>query len=71
MLDRVGTADLDDDEVATIQQVIVDTGALDALERTSPSWPRRPSPRSTAAGLTDEARRELTALADFVVARRI
>ena len=32
VLDRVGAADLDADDIAAIQQVIVDTGALDQLE---------------------------------------
>jgi geranylgeranyl diphosphate synthase type I len=33
VLDLVGRPGLDDDTVARIQQVIVDTGALDELER--------------------------------------
>ena len=35
VLDRVGAADLDADDVAAIQQVIVDTGALTSWKRPS------------------------------------
>jgi geranylgeranyl diphosphate synthase type I len=61
VLARVGAPHLGDDEVAKIQQVIIDTGALDALEDHITAL--------ASVDITAEARKELTALADFVVAR--
>ncbi len=69
ILDRVGAPGLTEDEVAEIQQVILDTGALAALEEAIET-------RATAAvaalegiDITDAARTELAALAEFVVLR--
>jgi geranylgeranyl diphosphate synthase type I len=69
VLARVGAPGLGDDEVAKIQQVIIDTGALAALEV-------HIAARATAAvaaldelPISHEARCELAALAAFVVAR--
>lgn len=73
VLDGVGRPDLGPDEVADIQQVIVDTGALAALEQTIED-------KATAAlaalaqvpfapAARDEAIAELSALAAFVVGR--
>ena len=69
MLDRVGAADLDADEIARIQQVIVDTGALGELERTVADLADVAVRALTSIDITDEARGELAALADFVATR--
>ncbi len=68
-LAAVGRPDLTDAEVARIQQVIVDTGALHDLERTIV---RRADEAVTAIGAVDlpgGARRELVDLAAFVTQR--
>ena len=69
VLDRVGAADLDADEIARIQQVIVDTGALGELERTVADLADVAIRALTSIDITDEARGELAALADFVATR--
>jgi geranylgeranyl diphosphate synthase, type I len=71
VLARVGTADLDDANVAAIQEVLVATGALEALERRISELAEHAVAALDRCGLTDEARRELAGLADYVVARRI
>ena len=71
VLDRVGTAELDDATVAAIQEVLVTTGALAALERRISELAAQAVAALERSGLTDEARRELASLADYVVARRI
>jgi geranylgeranyl diphosphate synthase type I len=70
VLDRVGAADLDADGVAVVQQVIVETGALDAAEQRIDALAAEARAALAAAAVTDEARCELAALADYVVARR-
>ena len=62
-------ADLDADEVARIQQVIVDTGALGELERTVADLADVAIRALTSIDITDEAHGELAALADFVATR--
>ena len=69
MLARVGAPGLGDDEVAKIQQVIVDTGAVDALEARIDRLAAEAIAAIERIPLTDEARSELRALAEFVVAR--
>ena len=64
-----GAADLDADEIARIQQVIVDTGALGELERTVADLADVAIRALTSIDITDEARGELAALADFVATR--
>ena len=71
VLARVGTADLDAAGVAAVQDVLVATGALDALERHIGELAERAVAALDRCELTDDARRELAALADYVVARRI
>ncbi len=66
VLQRVGHADLTDEEVTDIQQVIVDTGALDDLERTIVDRTREAVTAIEAADLDDLARDELVALATYV-----
>jgi geranylgeranyl diphosphate synthase type I len=69
VLQRVGHADLTDEEVTDIQQVIVDTGALDDLERTIVDRTREAVTAIEAADLDDLARDELVALATYVSQR--
>jgi geranylgeranyl diphosphate synthase type I len=69
VLARVGAPHLGDDEVAKIQQVIIDTGALDALEAHISALAADAVAALATADITAVARDELTALADFVVAR--
>lgn len=65
-LDRVGRDGLTDGEVADIQQVIVDTGALEDLERTIVERTRAAVIAIEAADIDAAARTELVALASYV-----
>jgi geranylgeranyl diphosphate synthase type I len=69
VLERVGSARLDDDEVAAVQDVIVATGALDALEGRIDELAGEAVAALGDVDLTAEARCRLTELAAFVVAR--
>jgi geranylgeranyl diphosphate synthase type I len=69
VLGRVGVPGLGDDEVAKIQQVIVDTGALAELEARIVALRAEAVAALEHVEITDEARGELVALADYVVAR--
>lgn len=69
VLDRVGAADLTDDEVARIQDVLVETGALAEVERLIDGLAGRAIDALAEGHLTGEARRELTELAHFVATR--
>ena len=69
VLDRVGAADLDADGIAAIQQVIVDTGALDELEGAIERLSDEAIEASASIDITSVARDELAALAHFVVGR--
>ncbi len=69
VLARVGAPGLGDDEVAKIQQVIIDTGALAALEADIEALASTAVAALDGLAITDEARCELTALAAFIVAR--
>jgi geranylgeranyl diphosphate synthase type I len=66
VLDRVGAADLADGEIADIQQVIIDTGALRSLEDHITSLTDQALAALPAMALTEEARTELTLLAGYV-----
>jgi geranylgeranyl diphosphate synthase, type I len=66
ILDRVGAADLTDTEVADIQQAIIDTGALAALEAHIESLTRAAIDALDAVAIAQEARTELVALAEYV-----
>ena len=68
-LGRVGAADLDDAEVKAIQEVIVATGALDALEAHIAELASAAVAALDEVDITAEARCRLTELAGFVVAR--
>jgi geranylgeranyl diphosphate synthase, type I len=70
VLDRVGAPDLDEADVKAIQTTIVATGALDELARRISELAEQAIVGLGRCALTDEARRELAALAEYVVARR-
>jgi geranylgeranyl diphosphate synthase, type I len=70
VLDRVGTPDLDGPGVAAVQQVLVETGSLDAAEQRIDALAVEARAALDAAAVTDEARCELAAIADYVVTRR-
>jgi geranylgeranyl diphosphate synthase type I len=69
ILDLVGTDDLSSDEVAAIQQVIVDNGALDEIEQRIEALTTRAIAAVRAAPLIDSAGKALVELAHYVAAR--
>ena len=69
VLDRVGATDLDADDVAAIQQVIVDTGALDDLEAAIDRLSDEAIDALSTIDITSDARHELAGLAHYVVGR--
>jgi geranylgeranyl diphosphate synthase type I len=69
LLDRVGDPDLSDGEVAAIQEVLVDTGALTQIEQLIDVLTTRAVEAIEAADVTVEARDELVELAWFVASR--
>ncbi len=69
VLARVGDADLDDDAIAAIQAVIVETGALDELEAVIERLLQRALAALRSVPLNDIAQQELEELA-YYVARR-
>lgn len=71
VLDAVGRPGLDDDGVAAIQQVIVDTGALADLEATIGRLVADSVSALGAIPFTDDARSELAALAEYVSGREL
>ena len=70
VLDRVGEPGLDATGVAEIQQVIVDTGALDRLEAHIAALTADAIAALDTIEIDAEARRELIELADFVSQRQ-
>lgn len=71
VLDRIGRPDLTDDEVAAIQQVIVDTGALADLETTITRLTDEAIDAVRRADVDPLAREELVALAHYVSWRQV
>ncbi len=69
VLDLVGRPGLTDDRVATIQQVIVETGALAELESTIDRLTDDAVAALDRIDLTSESRSELTSLAAYVSTR--
>jgi len=69
LLDKVGAPGLTDDDVARIQAVLVDTGALDRIEQRIDRLTGAAIDAIEAADVTPEARDELVDLARFVAAR--
>ena len=70
VLATVGAPELDAGAVAEIQQVLVDTGALTAIQRRIDELAAAALDALAVCGLTAEARNELAALAEYVVSRR-
>lgn len=68
-LDRIGSADLDDDEVAAIQDVLRDTGAVATIEADIERLTQSALEAIEVASITDEARTALVDLAHFVAWR--
>jgi geranylgeranyl diphosphate synthase type I len=71
VLDRVGAPDLDDDDVTAMQQVIIDTGALDALEDQITALTATAVEAIERAPITESSRIELVALAHYVSRRNL
>ncbi len=71
VLDRVGEPDMSDDTIASVQQVIVDTGALGELEGHIRSLTDEALASLATMPITLEARDELAALAHYVSWRDI
>jgi geranylgeranyl diphosphate synthase, type I len=71
VLDRVGAPGLDDDEVARIQQVIVDTGALEELEAHIAALTDAAVAAIESAPITESAKTELVQLAEYVSWRSV
>jgi geranylgeranyl diphosphate synthase type I len=69
LLDRVGDPALTDGDIAAIQQVLVDTGAVEVVERLIDTLTSRAIDGIEAADVTSEARDELVDLARFVASR--
>ncbi len=65
-LDRVGAADLGEDEIAKIQQIIIDTGALQRLEAHISALTDAALAALPAMPLVDDAKDELVRLAGYV-----
>ncbi len=71
VLALVGRSDLDDDDVARVQQAIVESGALADLEATITRLTQEAVAAIEAAPITTEARCELVALAAYVSQRTV
>jgi geranylgeranyl diphosphate synthase type I len=71
VLDLVGQPSMDDDTVARIQQAIVDTGALDELEAHITALTDTAVTSLDNAPITESAKTELVALADYVSWRSV
>jgi geranylgeranyl diphosphate synthase type I len=69
LLDRVGAADLGDDEVAAIQALLIETGAREETERLVDQLAAEAVVALGRAALTAEARAALSELAAFVARR--
>ena len=71
LLDMVGSPHLDDNGIADIQQAIVDTGALAALENQIATLTDQAVAAIEIAPITRESRTELVALANYVSWRAV
>ncbi len=69
MLDRIGDPDLDDDDIAALQDVLVDTGAVDEVERSIERLVDRALDALSVTPITTEARLALEELGTFVAWR--
>lgn len=71
LLDSVGDPDLDDDQIAAIQQVIIDTGALAELEAEIATRVSMAIEAVTSSTLESSAVDELVALAGYITDRQL
>jgi geranylgeranyl diphosphate synthase, type I len=71
VLDLVGSPGMDDATVALLQQVIVDTGALDELEDHISALTATAVSSLDTAPITETAKSELVALAEYVSQRTV
>jgi len=71
VLDRVGAADLTDDEVRRVQEVLVETGARDAMEARIHELTGRAVEALSTVPLDGEASAELVALATYIADREV
>ena len=71
VLVKVGSPDLDEGDVAEMQQVIIDTGALAALEAQIVALTDEAVAAVEVAPITAQSRAELTALAHYVSRRDV
>ena len=71
ILDRVGDKDLEERDIAAIQQVLIDTGALTAVESRIVELAAEAVAALDETVLRGDARRELTDLAAYVVGRAV
>jgi geranylgeranyl diphosphate synthase type I len=69
LLDRVGDPGLTDADVAALQRMLVDTGAVEVVEQLVDELTARAIEAIEAADVTAEARDELVVLARFVASR--
>jgi geranylgeranyl diphosphate synthase type I len=69
MLDRLGDADLDDAEIAALQEVLIDTGAVEEVERRIERLVEQALDALSATPLAPEARVALEELSSFVAWR--
>ena len=69
VLDRVGRADLGDDEILEVQEVLAATGALETIEADIERLTRTALDAIAVADITDDAREALVDLAHFVAWR--
>jgi geranylgeranyl diphosphate synthase, type I len=69
MLDRLGDDDLDDAEIAALQEVLIDTGAVDEVERSIERHVDQALDALSVAPITPEARLALEELSTFVAWR--
>ena len=70
VLDQIGSPDIDQQMINKIQQVIIETGALDALEAKITALVRQAENSIRQSGLHQTAINQLLELAEFVAARR-
>jgi geranylgeranyl pyrophosphate synthase len=69
VLARYGAADLDEDEVAALQDVLLTSGAVETIEGNIDRLVAEAVEALDGAGLTEEARESLVELAYFVAGR--
>ncbi|MFM7950909.1 MAG: polyprenyl synthetase family protein, partial [Acidimicrobiaceae bacterium] len=70
VLDRVGAQQISHQEVSDIQQVIIDTGALDALETKISMLIEQSINAVSKSSLDENAKSRLIELAEFVASRK-